>query len=626
MCLRSLLFLFVCFLLFGGELSALDPSAEASPFSWKGWLTLFLVLGSFVLLVIEFFPPHVVMLLGALSFTLTGVISYQEFLQGFSRDIILTLIMLFIVATTLEINGLLNFLSKKVLPKSKNPTRCLASIMIPASISSAFMNNTPIVVMLTSTIRQWAVKNGLTPSKFLIPLSYAAIFGGSLTLIGSSTNLIVDSLMRAESAPSGLSFFELAKVGGPAALLGLFYMMFVGHYFLPKRVDPSTVLKGQTQEFISEFLVTKECPLKGITLAEAGKQFLHDALVIEIERSGRMKDSPSPEEILLEGDRLVIAGEVDSIASLHSVAGLQSLADPHFKLDLDAPHLSEVVVSITSSLIGKTLRQADFRNQYGASVVAIYRQGWRVPGSVGDSVLHAGDTLILLSSEVWRGGLVYPNDFYFVRQNEPLNRFVPWRALWVSAVMAAMVVAAVMGVPMLVSASAAAFAMVATGSIRLREAGNSIQWSLLFLIGSSFSYGMAMQGSGVATIAGKGIVTLFGTEPHFLIAGIFLATLLVTELITNNAAALILFPIALEAGKVAGYDSLSALKAIGVTVIMGANSSFLTPIGYQTNTIVYGPGGYRFLDYTKVGAPVSLLVMVLVVFLVPELWPLLSDS
>jgi di/tricarboxylate transporter len=554
---------------------------------------------------------------------LMGIIPVTDFLGGFARDIILILISLFIVAHALEVNGLLSYLAGRVLPKTQSRMRQILSIMLPASLASAFMNNTAIVLMLTSTVRQWAVKQKLAPSAFLIPLSYAAIFGGSLTLIGSSTNLVVDSLARFHRPDTGIGFFEIAWVGFPILIVGTLYLVLVGWRLLPERVDPATALSEETREFISEFSVDPASPLVGMQLKDAGRKLFHDALVIEIERAGRVIDSPSPEETLYAGDRLVFAGDIEHIAGLHAVKGLQSLADPHFELDLDSPHLSEVVVSMTSSLIGKSLKSADFRSSYGASVIAIYRQGWRVPGTVSDVVLHAGDTLILLSGEVWRGEQLYPNDFYAVRQNQPLSCFIPWRAALVSIVLGLMILAVMSGIPMVYAATSAAALMLVTRSLRLQDVRSCVSWNLLILIASSFSYGIAMEQTGVATLAGEAIVSIFGTEPHMLIAGIFLATMLVTEVVTNNAAALILYPIALETLNLAGLNSVSAAKAIAVTVIIGANSSFLTPIGYQTNTIVYGPGGYRFLDYTRVGLPLSVLVLVIVTFLVPQLWPLL---
>ena len=627
--LRILSLLFLCFCVHLWSTGPLEnvlipvhemPVYPEGGLEWRGWLTIGLVIATFIILVLEVLPPDLVMLVGALTMVFTGIISYMTFLSGFARDIILTLIMLFVVANAMESNGLLRLLSARILPKTGGRPCQLCSIMIPASIASAFMNNTPIVLMLIPTVRQWAMKHGLAPSKFLIPLSYAAILGGMLTLIGSSTNLVVESLMRVHHPEAGLGFFELAWVGSAIAILGILYMVFVGYSLLPTRKDPAEELASQSREFISEFLIMPECELIDLTLRDAGTRFFQDALVIEIERGGRVIDSPSPEEVLREGDRLVFAGDIDSVARLHVMEGLQSQADPHFQLDMDAPHLSEVVVSMTSSLIGKSLRQADFRANYGASVIAIYRQGWRVPGNVADTVLHAGDTLVLLSGERWRGDVLNPNDFYSLRKNEPLTRFVPWRVALVTVIMGLMIGAAVLGCPMVLASSVAAALMVLTRSVRLREARKSVRWSLLILIASSFSYGAAMEATGVATLAGTGILKIFGTEPHLLIAGIFLATMLVTEVITNNAAALILFPIAAQAAHLAGYDSITALKAVGITVIMGANSSFLTPIGYQTNTMVYGPGG--FLDYTIVGFPLSILVLIIVTIIVPGLWPL----
>ncbi len=610
------------FLLLAFPLEASGWIEHGSELDIQGWFTIFLFFCVLVALVREVLPPDVTMLVGAGVLVISGVLQPVEFLQGFSHDIIFILAMLFVVAQALEQNGILTVLKKWMLPSSKVRWRQILQIMCPVSFSSAFLNNTPIVLMLTPIVRKWAHDQGESPSKYLIPLSYAAIFGGVWTIIGTSSNLVVDGLMREQNEAAGFGFFELGYMGIPISLLGWMYMTTVGHRLLPKRSDPALSLVDQTREFTSEFSIEEGSPLDGLSLRVASRKYFRGEFLIEIERGRALIDSPGPEELLRAGDRLVFAGEIKQIAELHAVEGMRSLADPHFRLDVDSPHFSEVVISITSSLIGKTLKRIDFRNTYGASVIAIFRQGRRVEGRIGNTTMQAGDTLMLLSTEPWHGGDYHTNDFYYIKHNEELSLHVPWRFWFVAGVMLGMVVAVLLGVPMFLAVLATALLLVVTRNVRVRDARKSIQWNVLVLIGSSFAFGRAMLETGVATYIAEAFLPIVGLGPHWLIAGIYLLTMVTTEMITNNAAALLIFPIAIQATNLAGFESVSAIKAVGVTVAIAASCSFATPIGYQTNTIVYGPGGYRFTDYTKVGSPMSLIVMGLCIVLVPYLWPL----
>jgi len=603
------------------QLFAASGEDWAATLDWHGWLTIAVFLVTFTALVKEILPPDVILLGAAAVLTVSGVITPRELLSGFSRDIIFTLAMLFVVAKSMEVNGVLGYLSQHVLPKTKNPSLQLFGLMFPLSAASAFLNNTPIVLMMTPVIRKWSLDIGSSPSKYLIPVSYATILGGACTLIGTSSNLVVDGLLRNADPNAGFGFFEFSYIVIPCLVVGYIYMIFVGRRLLPERKDPTSAIAEQTTEFTSEFLVKEDCPVVGKTIQEASQKEFRRQYLIEIERHGVMIDSPSPHEVIQLGDRLVFVGDVKQIAELHAVEGLQSMADPHFKLDVTSSHFSELVISPSSGLIGKTLRRINFRVNYGASVLAVYRQGKRLTGRVGDIVLHAGDTLMLLSSDTWKGP-EYGNDFYYIRLNEKVPVFIWWRALWVTTVLAGMVTAAMMGVPMMIASLCAAGLLLTSGAISVREARKSIRWSVLILIASSFALGTALHGTGVASAFGEFILAVAGQNPHLLIAVIFFVTMVTTELITNTAAALLIFPIAIEAVRLAGFGGPEALKAVGITVAVAASCSFMTPIGYQVNTIVYGPGGYRFTDYMKVGTPLSFLILVICSYLIPYIWPL----
>jgi di/tricarboxylate transporter len=600
------------------------PIRQTANLDWQGLVTIVVFVLVLIALIRELFSPDIVMLGGASVLVITGVISPHQFLIGFSRPIIFTLAMLFIVVSAIQAKGILTLLARFALPKKGGYRVRLAKIMLPITAVSAFLNNTPIVLMVTASIRRWAVERGESPSRYLMPVSIAAIFGGMCTLIGTAGNLVVDGLMREVNPASGFTFFELALVGIPCLVIGYLYLLTFGASLIPDRPDPAASAQAERRQFTAEFRVLPDSSLMGKSVSDVGRRYLHGEYLIEIRRSGVVIEAPSHDELIVEGDRLVFAGDVEQIAKVHAIPGLQSLADPKFELDVTSPHVAEVVVAVNSWLIGKTVRRANFRTYYGASVVAIYREGKRVGGSIGDTVLRAGDTLILLSNRPWTVTHHYAADFYPIKQAEEVPLFVPSRAAFVVAVLAAMVTAVVLGVPILISSLCAAGLLLVSRSVSLRQARSAVDWHLLLLVASAFGLGSALYSTGVALVIAKGVMVIVGYNPYLLIGGLFLLTMVFTEMITNTAAALMVFPIAMETVRVAGYDSLTAIKTVGVTIAIAASSSFLTPIGYQTNTIVYGPGGYRFADYARVGWGLSLTQLAAGTLLIPIIWPLVA--
>ncbi len=583
---------------------------------WEGWITIAVFAFVFVALVREVFSPDIVLLVGASVLVILGIITPAQFLSGFSRQIVFIFAMLFIIVRSIYISGVLSLFAKKALPNRGGYRQQLFALMAPISLVSAFLNNTPIVLMATGVVREWAVRHNKIPSKFLIPISYAAIFGGMCTLIGTASNLIVDGLLRQASLQAGFGFFELALIGLPALVLGYLYLLSFGPFLLPERREPMGAAVGEMREFTSEFRVLSSF---------AGKRVrqLKEAYLISILRGGQEISSPSPDEMLLTDDRLVFAGDIEQFAKLTALEGLESLHDKEFQLDPSSSHVAEVVVAVGSSLVGKHLKGANFRTVYGASVVAIYRQGKRLEGSLSELPLIAGDTLLLLANHPWKLPNSRKSDLYSIKDSQRLPILVPKRAILVCAVLISMVVSIILGFPLLYATLGAAGILLFSRSISFKEAARGIDWHLLLLVATAFPFGTALMSTGVADLLAKGVLYIVGTTPHLLIGGLFLLTMVVTEFVTNTASALLLFPIAVETVRIAGYDTLSALKAVGVTIAIAATSSFLTPIGYQTNTIVYGPGGYKFFDYARVGFGLTLLQLLLASWLIPLLWPLL---
>lgn len=588
---------------------------------WDGWFTIAVFIFTFMGLISEVKPPDITMLAGTTILLIFGVLTPAQFLKGFSNGILMTIAMLCIIVRAMEVNGVLEVVAKKILISSKGYVARMLAMCTPVAVASAFLNNTPIVLLMTPMVRKWALKNKLSPSKFLIPLSYAALFGGVCTLIGTSTNLVVHGLMQQYTEGAGFSFFELSYVGVPCAIAGLVFLSLFSWGLLPDRTDPTTAISAESRQFTGEFIVGEECPLANRTIREVSRRYFRPETLIQLERNNQVIDSPPNDLVIFVGDRLVFIGDIHRIAELHDIPNLQSAADPHFQLDVKSSHFSEIVIPTTSLLVGKTLRQINFRSAYGASVIAVYRQGWRVLGEVRDVTLEAGDTLMLLSGEPFEAQN-YSKDFYFIRNSEKLVTFNPWRAIFVTVVMVVMVLAASMGASIMVSSMAAAFVLMATRSISIRESQNSIMWNILLLIACSFAMGTALETTGVAAYFAEIILSIFGTQPQVFIGGIILVTILCTELMTNNAAALVLFPIAITVAKLAGFESVEATRTIGVCVAIGASCAYAIPTGYQTHMIVYGPGGYKFTDFLKIGLFMDLIIWTISTLTIPYFWPL----
>ena len=589
--------------------------------TWKGWFTISVLIVMFVALIREIRPPDIVMAVAAGVLTVAGVISPRQLLIGFSSDVLVTIGLLCVVVRAWEVNGLLNIFSQYVLPKTQNYYKQMFSILTPVAALSAFMNNTVVVLMMSPVLRKFALSMKQSPSKYLIPLSYASIVGGFCTLIGTSTNLIIDGLLRQHNPSAGFTFFELAYVGVPIAIISLVVIIFLGKKLLPDRVDVATAVAEETLEFTGEFIVSESCPLVHKIIKDVSGKYFRGELLVEIERDGRKITSPNPFEVILEGDRLVFAGDINQIAELHAIKGLKSAADPHFELDVGSSHFSEVVVSANSFLVGKTLKTVNFRNNYGASVLAVYRDGNRILGNVGDIILDAGDTLVLLSSEEWKGER-FKRDFYYIHYDQKLTVFDKWRAGMVLAIAFGMVFLAVIGFSILTAVIAATLAYVFTKSITIREAQRSIIWNVLLLIACSFAVAKAVEVTGVAAYFAQILLTIFGTNPFMLAGGIIFVVSMFSQILSNNTAALLLFPIALNVAHLAGYESLEALKSVGVMVAVGSSCAFMLPTGYQTHMIVYGPGGYHLTDFLKNGVVLNFLIILMGMALIPLIWPL----
>ncbi|KGX91817.1 SLC13 family permease [Pontibacillus marinus] len=568
-------------------------------------------------LIFEITRPDLIVLGTLFLFILMGFVSPEQALAGFSNPGMLTIALLFIVAKVFENSGLIERYMKRFLEKSNTSTSALARIVVPISGVSAFLNNTPIVVTLTPIIQNWATKHNLSPSKFLIPLSYAAIMGGTVTLMGTSTNLVIHGLLL-DFNTSGLSFFQLALVGIPVTLVGLLYLIF----FAPKRLPNHPSLKARmnenTKDYLSELIVLSDFPYINRTVEDAGLRNLEGIYLIEIIRKAEKISPVTRKTLLQEGDRLIFTGKIGTMANLQKRKGLQF--DTGTDLTLDdlkngKTKLQEIVISHQSTLTGKTIKANRFRNVYDAAVIAVHRNNERVKGKVGDIAPKAGDVLLLIAGEEFEKKSNEQHDFYVTSHmdSQPFHESESkgWWALAILGVMILLVTFQVLSIFKAMALTVGLFLI--TNMITIKEAKSALQFQVLLLIASAIGIGNVIIETGTAKwMANQLISHLAPLGTLAILLAIYILTNIFTELITNNAAAVIMFPIAFEVAKDANIEPIG----MAIMVAMAASASFLSPIGYQTNLIVYGPGGYKFKDYTLTGLPLTIIAMVITVGIV----------
>lgn len=588
--------------------------------SWEAWFTLTVVTLGVAALIREVLAPDLI-LLGILAVLLvSGILSPQEALAGFANPAVISVGALFVVAGAMQNTGALGFVATRLFGRIRGDRQALLRLMLPVAGISAFLNNTPIVAMFTPVVIDWARRHRLSPSRFLIPLSYAAILGGTCTLIGTSTNLVVNGLMVGAGMP-GMSFFELSPVGVPCAVVGLAFIALIGRRLLPDRKDLIESLEESQREYLTELEVRADCPLAGQRIEEAGLRHLPGLFLIRIERAEETVAPVGPEERLQVGDRLVFTGVVSTIVDLQKIRGLVPAGDhrdgqEHF---LTRENLSEAVVSEDSPLVGSTIRDANFRTHYGAAVVAVHRRGRRLSGKIGDIVLHAGDTLLLEASPGFARAYRNAPDFYLVSEvpdSTPprFHKAVP--ALVVLVAVVALVTTELL--PMVTAALLAASAVVVLGCLSVGEVRGSVDMSVLILIAAAFGVSKALEKTGAAGVVASVLIEAgVGMGPSGVLAMVYLATLIFTEFLSNAAAAALMFPIAAAVARQFGVDA----RPFAIAIAIAASAAFASPLGYQTHLMVYGPGGYRFSDFLKIGIPLNLLIFVVAMLCIPYTWP-----
>lgn len=584
----------------------------------EAWVTIAIIAACLSSLILTRYAVDIIMMAAVTLLLVSGVLTTEEALTGFSNEGMITVAVLYIVANGLTETGAVSWLSGLLLGRPHSTIEAQIRLMTPVAALSAFMNNTPVVAMFVPMVSRWARHHKLHPSKLMIPLSYAAILGGTCTLIGSSTNLILNSMLIQHDAILGLGMFDLAWVGLPASIILIGFVVVFGQWLLPAHGSVSREFE-ETRRYTIEMMVDENGGLDGKTIEQAGLRNLSGVYLSSIERDGVIKSAVGPSELLKGGDRLMFVGVVESVVDLNRVRGLSAVgADELHSLGDNARHfLVEVVVSPSCPLVRKTIRDGRFRTHYNAAVVAVARGGAHLQQKVGDIVLEPGDTLLIDAADNFVEQQRYSKDFLLVSTIKNSQTVRHDRSLIALAILFAMVLTvSFQWLSMLQAAMLAAGSMLLSGCTTGGIARKSIDWQVLVVIGASIAVGVAVQKTGLAEFVANFLILSGSAQASFALVKLFLLTALFTAVLSNAAAAVILFPVAIASSEMLGVS----LMPFVVTLMIGASASFATPIGYQTNLMVMGPGGYRFSDYLKIGIPMTLLMAVIVSLLVPLIW------
>jgi di/tricarboxylate transporter len=546
-----------------------------------------------------------------------GIVSLPSALKGFANPGMITVGVMFIIAEGLQQTGAVGYWVQQFLGQPTSRASAQLRMMIPTATMSAFLNNTPVVAILMPVLDEWAKKFRLSSSHLLMPLSYAAILGGLCTLIGTSTTLVVNGMMLETAGLRGLTMFELAQVGLPCCIVGLVYIVITSKWLLPDR-KPISNQFDNPREYTVEMMIEPTSPLVGRTIEGAGLRHLPGMYLMEIERDGHILPAVSPREVLQGEDRLVFVGVVESVVDLQRIPGVKPATNQVFKLDSLRSErcLIEAVVSDTCPVANMTIRAARFRTRYNAAVIAVARNGQRLRGKIGDIQLVAGDTLLLEAHPSFADVQRNSRDFYLVSRVEnstPPRHERAWIAL---AILAAMVIGAFY-VDMLLASSMAAALMILLRCVHGAEARRSIDWSVLVTIAAGIGIGAAVDESGAARYISGNLIGMAGDDPLLALTIIYGVTMVLTNLITAKAAAGVIYFLAIQTAQTLGVDPMP----FAIAVIIASAASFATPMGYQTNMMVFGPGGYRYLDYVRFGVPLSLLLWAVSVAIIPLAWP-----
>lgn len=572
-------------------------------------IVLFVLIAALMLVLYKnWLKPAVAFIVLTVVLLALKILSPAEALQGFANEQLAVIILLLIISSTLEKTHVVDRIFKVVFNQSLSPQHFLFRMVALVGGASAFLNNTPLVAMMMPYVNTWGKQKHVSPSKLLIPLSYASILGGCVTLIGTSTNLIVNGLAVESGAPA-LDIFDFAWVGLPALLLGIIFLVTIGYRMLPSR--KSTIEQISEREFLVETLVKAGSPLINKTVESGGLRSMEGLYLAEVHRGDHVFRPASPDLVLRQEDCLFFVGNTESIAELTKPNLGLSLPKPGSVTMEESNQLVEVIISQNSRLAGVRVQDSNFRARYDGAILAIHRNGENLKGKIGDIVLLEGDVLMVLAGGDFLTRIRNNPHFYLLSQIKEIHNIHLWKvALLIGGLLLAIVLSVFNMVPLFISLVVLLCALVLTRVAKPNEIRNSIDFNLALIIALGLALGKAMINTGAAAFLATGFMSLTdGSGPVLMLAAIFIFNNLLTSFMTSKAAVAITLPIALTMANIQGLP----LEPFILVVAFSGAANFITPIGYQTNLMVYGPGGYTFRDFFRIGLPLTLIYFVVTI-------------
>jgi len=588
--------------------------------SFGVWLTLGVIAAALVLMARTRLPPGVILLGGVILLYTAGVIDSSQALAGFSNSGLFTVAFMYVLVAGIKETGGIDLIIRSVLGRRRDDLWSRVRLLLPVSAMSAFLNNTPVVATYIPAVLSWSRRRGIPASRLLMPMSYAAILGGTCTLLGTSTNLVVNGLLTSYRPELALGLFDISVVGLPVAAAGLVYLLIASRYLLTDRTSAHERFEN-VRQYTIEMEVEEGGPLVDRTIEQAGLRQLGSLFLVEIDRDGNVIAAPGPGERLRPNDRLVFAGSTNAAVELQQVRGLRPTTSASSSLEQAHAErrLLEVVVSDQCRFIGQRIREGNFRRAYGAAVLAICRSGDRVEGNLGQVELQPADVLLLEARPPFLERHRHSKEFLLISEVDGQARPAHEKAWLAWTILLGVVVTAALGVvDILNAAMLGAAAMLVTRCCSLSAARDGIDTQVLLTIAAAFGIGKALESSGAATLLAERALALAGGDPLLLLVAVYVLVALLTELITNNAAAVLVFPIVVSSIEALGVH----LTPYVIALMLAGSASFLTPIGYQTNLMIYGPGGYHLSDYLRLGAGLNVLTGIIAVLVIPLAWPL----
>ena len=569
------------------------------------YIVIVVVLFMLVALYQEWSQPSLVFLIAVVIFFFAGIVSIQDILHGLSNESIIIILLLIIISEVVKKTAIIGFVLNRLLRPNLTYHKFITRLTTGVAFFSGWINNTPLVAFLMPFVYDWARKKGISPSKVLLPLSYAALMGGTITLIGTSTNLVVNGLAVESGLPS-LHLFDFIYVGIPVTILGTLYLIFIGSRWLPDRGNALTQYDEKSREYLVETIIPPLSGFTGKSIEEAGLRSLNELYLVQILRHNETIAPVSPNEVLQKNDCLFFAGNTDRIVDL--VLGTKDLILPYGTKMINQPqnHIVEAVIPNNSKLHNQTAKEFQFRMHYDAAIIAIQRNNEKLRGKLEEIKLKAGDLLLLVTGKNFQ--TENDQDFQVITKVKKIERMEGWKVtVFYIILLTAFTLSAVKILPLFIGLLCVIGFIAVTDMIKPADIRRTLDFNLFFLLVLALALGKAVTNSGLAAQMADFIIIFASDNTLFVMISLYIITNLISMFVTNAAAVAITFPIALAAATEMGVENF---KPFILVIAYAASAEFMTPFGYQTNLMVYGPGGYKFKDYIRVGFPLSLLYLV----------------